>query len=60
MHSGTVVSNTTIASAHAVEIKMAAFTGAERAGCVFLFEETKSATQVQKGISHSVSQGASQ
>jgi hypothetical protein len=27
---------------------MATFTGAERARCVFWFEETKSATQVQR------------
>jgi hypothetical protein len=42
---GTVVPNTATASATAVEIKMATFTGAERARCVFWFEETKSATQ---------------
>jgi hypothetical protein len=39
----------------AVEIKMATFTGAERARCVFWFEETSS-----KEVSHSVSQGTSQ
>ena len=41
---GTVVPNTATASAPAFEIKMATFTGAERALCVFWFEETKSAT----------------
>jgi hypothetical protein len=41
---GTVVPNT--ASAPAVEIKMATFTGADRAR-VFWFEETKSATKVK-------------
>jgi hypothetical protein len=45
---GTVVPNIATASAPAVEIKMATFTGAERARCVFWFEETKSATQVQR------------
>ena len=45
---GTVVPNTATASAPAFEIKMATFTGAERARCVFWFEETKSATQVQR------------
>jgi hypothetical protein len=43
---GTVVSNTATASAPAVEIKMATFTCAERARCVFWLEETKSATRV--------------
>jgi len=45
---GTVVPNTATASVPAFEIKMATFTGAERARCVFWFEETKSATQVQR------------
>ena len=45
---GTVVPNTATASAPAFEIKMATITGAERAPCVFWFEETKSATQVQR------------
>jgi hypothetical protein len=36
---GTVVPNTATASAPAVEIKMATFTGAERASCVFWFDE---------------------
>jgi hypothetical protein len=44
--SGTVVP----ASAPAVEIKMATFTGAEHAHCMFWFEETKSATQVQRKV----------
>jgi hypothetical protein len=44
----TVVPNTITASAPAVEIKMATFTGAERAHCVFWFEETKSTTQDQR------------
>jgi hypothetical protein len=44
----TVVPNTAIASASAVEIKMATFTGAERDRRVFGFEETKSATQVER------------
>jgi hypothetical protein len=51
----TVVPNTATASASAVEIKMATFTGAEHAHCVFSFRNTKS-----KEISHSVSQGTSQ
>jgi transposase len=45
---GTVVPNTTTTSAPAVVIKMATYTGEERANCVFWFEETKSATQVQR------------
>jgi transposase len=45
---GTVVPNTATASATADEIKMDNFTGAERARCVFWFEETKSARQVQR------------
>jgi hypothetical protein len=45
---GTVVPNTATASALVVKIKMATFTGAQRACCVFWFEETKSATQVQR------------
>jgi hypothetical protein len=58
---GTVVPNTATTSASAVEINMATFTGAERARCVFRFEETKSATYTSsKEISHSVSQGTSQ
>ena len=40
--------NTATASAPAFEIKMDTFTGAERARCVFWFEETKCATQVQR------------
>ena len=44
---GTVEPNTATASAPAFEIKMATFTGAERAR-VFWLEETKSATQVQR------------
>jgi hypothetical protein len=44
----TVVRNTATASAPAVEIKMATFTGAESARYVFWLEETKSATQVQR------------
>ncbi|KAJ4445081.1 hypothetical protein ANN_06880 [Periplaneta americana] len=36
------------ACANVVHFKIAAFTGAERAPCVFLFEETKSATVVQR------------
>jgi hypothetical protein len=43
-----LVPNTATVSAPAVEIKMDTFTGAERAHCVFWFEETKSATQVQR------------
>jgi hypothetical protein len=46
--SGTVVPNTATASAPAVEIKMATFTGAEHARCMFWFEKTKSDTHVQK------------
>jgi hypothetical protein len=38
---GTEVLNTATAIAPAVEIKMATFTRAERARCVFWFEETK-------------------
>jgi hypothetical protein len=45
---GTVVPNTATASAPAIEIKMAIFTGAERACCVFWFEVTKSATQFKR------------
>jgi hypothetical protein len=45
---GTVAPSTAAASAPAVEIKMATFTGAKRARCVFWFEDTKSATQVQR------------
>jgi hypothetical protein len=45
---GTVVPNTAIASAFAVEIMMATLTGAECARCVFCFEETKPATQFQR------------
>jgi hypothetical protein len=45
---GTVVPNTATASALAVEIKMATFTGAERARCVFWSEETKSDALVQR------------
>jgi hypothetical protein len=45
---GTTVPKTATASAHAVEIKMATFTGVERARCMFWFEETKSATRVQR------------
>jgi hypothetical protein len=41
---GTVVPNT----APAAEIEMATFTGEERVHCVFWFEETKPATQVQR------------
>jgi hypothetical protein len=44
---GTVVLNTATTSTPAVEMKMSTFTGAERAHCVFWFEETKSTTQVQ-------------
>jgi hypothetical protein len=44
---GTVVLNTATASAFAVEIKIATFACAERARCMFWFDETKSATQVQ-------------
>jgi hypothetical protein len=47
---GTVAPNTATASAPTVEIKMATFTGAERVRCVFWFEETKPATQVQKKV----------
>jgi hypothetical protein len=47
---GTVVPNTATASDPAVETKMATFTGAERARCVFWFEEPKSATQVQRKL----------
>jgi len=47
---GIVVSNTATTSAPAFEIKMATFTGAERARCVFWFEETKSVTQVQRNF----------
>jgi hypothetical protein len=46
--SGTVVPNTATASIPTVEIKMATFTGAEYALCVLWFEETKSATEVQR------------
>jgi hypothetical protein len=35
-------------NAPTVEIKMATFTGAEHTRCVFRFEETKSATQVER------------
>jgi hypothetical protein len=42
----TVVPNT--ASALSVKIQMATFTGAERVCCVFWFDETMSATQVQR------------
>jgi hypothetical protein len=46
---GTVVPNTATASAPAVQIKLATFTCAESARCVFWFEETKSdATQVRR------------
>jgi hypothetical protein len=45
---GNVVLNTATASAPAVEIKMATFTGAVCARCVFWFEDTKPATQVQR------------
>jgi hypothetical protein len=48
---GTVAPNTAHARAPAVEINMATFTGAERARCVSWFEETKSATQVQRKFS---------
>ena len=34
----------------AVTSKMAAFTGPERASCVFWFEESKSATTVQRNL----------
>jgi hypothetical protein len=44
---GTLVPNTSTASAPAVEIKMDVYVGAERARCVFWFEQTKSATEVQ-------------
>jgi hypothetical protein len=45
---GTVVPNSVTASAPVIEIKMATFTGAEHAHYVFWFEETRSATQVQR------------
>jgi hypothetical protein len=38
---GIVLPNTATTSAAAVGIKMAIFTGAERARCVFWFEETR-------------------
>ena len=44
----TVVRSTATARAPADEIKMATFTGSELARCVFWFEETKAATQVQR------------
>jgi hypothetical protein len=44
---GTVVPITATASAPAVEIKMATLTGAGSTRCMFLFEETKPATEVQ-------------
>jgi hypothetical protein len=45
---GTVVLNTSTASALSIKIKMATFTGAGRARCVFWFVETKSAIQVER------------
>jgi hypothetical protein len=45
---GTVAPNTDTVIAPAVETKMASFTGAECARCVFWFEETKSVTYVQR------------
>jgi hypothetical protein len=45
---GTVVPVAATARAPAVEIKMATFTGAERARYVFWFEGTKSVTQIQR------------
>jgi hypothetical protein len=45
---GTVVPNIATASAPAVEISMATFTGAEHARCMIWLEETKSTTQVQR------------
>jgi hypothetical protein len=51
---GAAVPNTATASAPAVEIKMATSTGAERARCVFWFEDTKSLTQVQRKVALSI------
>jgi hypothetical protein len=45
---GTVVPNNATTSAPAVEIKMATFSCAKLARCMFWFEETKPATQVQR------------
>jgi hypothetical protein len=45
---GTVVPNTATASAPAVENEVTTFTGTECACCVFWFEETESATQIQR------------
>jgi hypothetical protein len=55
---GTVVPNTATASAPAVEIEMATFTGAERARCVLVRRKEARYTR-SKEISHSVSQGTS-
>jgi hypothetical protein len=57
---GTVVPRYRPASAPAVEIKVATFTGAQRARCVFWFKENKVYYTSLMKISHSVSQGTSQ
>jgi hypothetical protein len=48
---GTVVPNTATATALAVDIKKATLADAERARCVFWFEETKCVTQVAQEFS---------